>query len=147
MVPLDLFLQYPLLDWLYITGVLFYGTYLEQSDSTVASAKPKSQLGLFAGVAAFFELSRRVALFGRLGVVPTGVFRKNYKTATWLAFQLGAGVSIRIYRGWGVYAEALGTFGPVFIRDPRIGDPWTEDGKTSLAADAGGRIGFFYAFE
>jgi len=147
MVPLDLFLHYPLLDWLYVTGVLSFGSYIERSDSTVASGKPKSQLGLFVGLSAMFELSRRVELTGRLGAVPTGVFRKNHETATWLAFHAGAGVAVWIYGGWGAYVEALGGFGPVFVPDARPSDPWFNDGEPSPSADVGGRIGFYYAFE
>jgi tetratricopeptide (TPR) repeat protein len=147
MVPLDLFLHYPLLDWLFVTGVLSFGSYIERSDTSVAAGKPKSQIGLFAGVSAMFELSRRVDLITRLGVVPTGVFRRNYKTATWLAFHAGAGVAVWIYGGWGAFIEALGGFGPVFVPDARIGDPWFDDGDPSPSADVGGRIGFYYAFD
>ena len=147
MVPLDLFLHYPLLDWLYVTGVLSFGSYLERSDASVAAGKAKSQIGLFVGVSALFELSKRIDLLGRLGVVPTGVFRKNYKTATWLAFQAGAGIAVWIFGGWGVFVEALGGFGPVFVPDARIGDPWIADGSPSPSADVGGRLGFYYAFE
>jgi tetratricopeptide (TPR) repeat protein len=147
MVPLDLFLHYSLLDWLYVTGVLSFGTYLESSDMAVAAGKAKSQLGLFVGASIRFPLSRRVDLLGRLGAVPTGVFRRNHKTATWLAFQAGAGVAVWIYDGWGVFLEALGGFGPVFVADALPSDPWVDDGQPSPSADVGGRLGFYYAFE
>lgn len=147
MVPFDLYLQYPLLSWLFVTVVLSYGSYLEHSDTSVAAGKAKSQLGLFAGLSGVFELTRRVDLQARLGVTPTGVFRKNYETATWLAFQAGAGIAVWIYGGWGVAVEALGSFGPVFIADARPGDPWTSGGGPSPTADVGGRIGFYYAFD
>jgi tetratricopeptide (TPR) repeat protein len=146
-VPLDLLLHYPLNDWLFLSGVFSFGSYLDRTVWPVGAAEPKSQVGLFVGVAAELELSRRLSGLGRLGVTPTGVFRKNYKTATWLAFQVGAGLAVWVWGGWGLFVEALGTVGPVFIPDARAGDPWIEDGSPSLAVDVGGRVGFYYAFE
>lgn len=146
-VPLDLIVHYPMSDWLFLTAIVEFGSYLEQSVTKVAAGKAKSQLGLFAGVSALLDLGQRLDLLGRIGVLPTGVFRRNHQTAFWLDFEAGVGIAIWIFHGWSVTVEAVGGLGPVFIADARVGDPWSQGDGTAPTADVGGRIGFFYAFE
>lgn len=143
-LPLDLQFHFPLADWLYIGAGIVFGAFV--GDEGALNGYPEGEFGFNAALIGAWNLSDRLTLIARLGLVPTWIFRSHQqKNAIWLDIQGGVGLAIRLVGPWALTADVIGGFGPVFVPSARSGDLWPNDG-VSPSADIGGRVGFLYTF-
>jgi len=141
-IPVDAVLLFGLNDWLHLGFGLGIAGFAGNEPNT-GIGYPTGEFGLHGDLAVFKTIKGRVAFTARLSIAPTWIFRRNADNAFWLLARGGVGLHIKIWKSFGVLAEAMGGVGPVFCRDTTA-DWFTE--KTSLAVDVGGRAGITYAF-
>jgi tetratricopeptide (TPR) repeat protein len=109
-LPLEFFLHYPVLDWLYVTGVLnFYTIYFNDAKTYDALY----DFGILVGVMGLFPLNGLLAATAKVNLGFTEVVCPHDKL-TWIPVKASGGLEIRVVDSFRIVIDAVVAAGPVF---------------------------------
>ncbi|MDD5305843.1 MAG: tetratricopeptide repeat protein [Deltaproteobacteria bacterium] len=132
-LPVEIFLHYPVLDWLYVTGVLDYTSYFNDEKPL----DPLYNIGLAVGATGLFPLNLLLAAKATVGLGVAEVICSHEKV-TWIPIRAGGGLEIRVTDSFRVVVDALVAVGPVFNPTSKAKNKLTNPGvQTDLQLKAG----------
>lgn len=140
-VPIDVLVHYPLLDWLFITAAITFGVGVVQ-DADRYPDEVENEIALFVGLGGYWRLGKVVALTGRLGARVAGLSRQHHDMVTWIPGELGLGLAFEVSGSWRILIESVTAYGPLI--DPEGKTGWGADTPPALVV--GGNLGAEYRF-
>ncbi len=142
-VPLEIFADYPMNDWLMIELALAYGRYVITSERrSISYLEPIHQVGLMGGARGLWAITDIFAFTARLGISIMWLKFDNDDALPWLAARGSAGTTFRVGESWSLFAAIVSAVGPVFGSGPENSNLE----KPGVETEIGFHVGAEYVF-